>query len=192
MPESQLEPARRKLSRRWLFVVGVCLAGGIAYFLFAPLGLIWFLRTGGWDSWSKVLHGDVAADGSVLYPVKLNWDFVNLIVAPKPSLKSTPADVRIQVINPKRQSLSVRCGRENAAKTGVVPETLIHKITTDATIDVYEGSLTELHSNWIPISVQRDDGNSLNVKLRIVGKNCSYTPETIPFVVEAKWWNPGL
>ena len=180
--------------KHWFVIVGVCLAGGIAYFLFAPLGLIWFLRTGGWDSWSKVLHGDVAADGSVLYPVKLNWDFVDLIVAPKPSLESAPAlDVRIQVINPTKQSLSVRCGRENAAKTGVVPETLIYKFTTDATIDVYEGSLTELHSNWIPIHVQRaDGGNSLNVELRIVEKNSSYTPETIPFLVEAKWWSYGL
>jgi hypothetical protein len=191
MPESQPEPGRRKLSRRWLFVVGVCLAGGIAYLLFAPLGLIWFLRTGGWDKWSKVLHGDVAADGSVLYPVKLTWDFVDLIVAPKPSLKSTPADVRIQVLNPTRQSLSVRCGRRNRDNTGVEADTLIHKITTDVTIDVYEGSLTELHSNWIPIHVQRaDGGNSLNVKLRIVGK--SNTQETIPFVVEAKWWSYGL
>ena len=72
-------------------------------------------------------------------------------------------------------------------------ETLIHQITTDATIFVYEGSLTELSSNWIPIHVQRaDGGGSLDFQLHIEGKRGPHNQDTIPFIVEAKWWSYGL
>lgn len=174
--------------------MGIFLAAGFLYFLCQPLGLLWFFQTGGWDSWSKVLPGDVTNDGSVLYPVKLKWDFVDLLVAPKSSLESASTDdIRIQVINPSKQSISVRCGRRNADNTGVHVDTLIHKITTDVTIDVYEGSLTELHSNWIPIHVQRaDGGNTIDVRLRIAGISGPYAQENIPFIVKAKWWSYGL
>ncbi len=192
--EVQPKNGHRMFSKRSFIATGIFLAAGLLYFLFKPLGLLWLLRTGGWDEWSKVLSGDVSDDGSVLYPVKLKWDFVDLLVAPKSSLESASAnDIRIQVINPSKQSISVRCGRRNADNTGVDEDTLIHETTTDVTIDVYEGSLTELHSNWIPIHVQRvDGGNTIDVKLRIERKSGPYTQENIPFIVEAKWWSYGL
>lgn len=181
------------LTKRSFIAIGIFLAAGFLYLLFKPLGLLWFLRTGGWDSWSRVLPGDATDDGSVLYPVKLKWDFVDLLVVPKSSLKSASADdIRVQVINPSKQSISVRCARRNADNTGIDVDTLIHKITTDVTIDVYEGSLTELHSNWIPIQVQVFGGNTIDVTLRIEGKRGPYTQENIPFIVTAKWWSYGL
>jgi hypothetical protein len=192
--KSQFNDGRELSAKLAYAVIGLLLTAGLLYLLFRPTGLIWLIRTGGWDSWSKVLPGEVSDTGSVLYPVKLNWDFVDLLVSPKSSLQSSDSDdVRIEVLNPSRQSISVRCGRRNADDTGVDEETLIHEITTDATIFVYEGSLTELSSKWIPIHVQRADGGGhLDFQLRIEGKAGSYNQDTIPFTVEAKWWSYGL
>lgn len=181
-------------SRRLFTVLAIVLALVILYFLFEPLGIIWFLRTGGWDKWSKLIPGQVADDGSVLFPVILNWDFVDLSVAPKSSDPCVQdEEIRIQVINPLGQSLSVRCGRKNADDTGVKRDTLIHKVTTDKIIDVYEGSLTELQSHWIPIRVERaDGGSSLDFQLRITAKTGRYKQKTVPFTLEARWWSYGL
>jgi len=192
--EAPPKSGHRVFTKRACIASGIFCAAGFLYLLFNPLGLIWLKRTGGWDSWNKVLPGELTDDGAVLYPVKLKWDFVDIVVAPKSSPESvSDHDVRIQVINPSKQSISVRCGRRNADNTGVDADTLIHEITTDVTIDVYEGSLTELRSNWIPIHVQRaDGGNSIDVKLRIEGKRGPYTRENIPFIVEAKWRSYGL
>jgi hypothetical protein len=185
--------------RRWhtklaMAVIGLLLAAGVMYLLFRPTGLIWLIRTGGWDSWSEVLTGETTDSGSVFYPVKLNWDFVDLLVSPTSSLQSSDSDdIRIEVLNPSRQSLSVRWDLRNADDTGVDNEMLIHHITTDVTIFLVEGSLTELSSNSNPIRVQRaDGGESLDFQLRIEGKRGPYNQDTIPWIVETKWWSSGL
>ena len=186
-----LPPKRMRLAS---IVLAVVVLAGLLYYAFMPLGLAWFLRTGGWDSWSKVLEGHVTDRGAVAFPVRVKWDFVNLTVTPRSSLKPVPADeVVIRVINDRRQSISVRCGRWNKDKTGCDPSLLVHKITTDASIPVYEGSLAELNRHWTEIQIQRaDGGGQIDVELVVEGKQGPYQEDAIPFTAEAKWHSYGL
>lgn len=180
--------------RHTIVVSAAVLLALLLYWLFKPLGLIWFLRTGGWDSWSKVLDGHLTDGGAVVFPVVIKWDFVDLTLIPKSSSPQPPTDeVTIHVLNSSRQSLSVRCCRWNQNRTSCEPDTIIHKITTDASIAAYDGSLSELNRNWTAIHIQRaDDGNRINVELIVEGKRGPYQQNAIPFTVEAKWRSYGL
>jgi hypothetical protein len=181
----------RMARKRSLIFIGVTIGCGFLYLLFKPLGLIWLVRTGGWDSWSKTLSGQIVDDGSVVYAVAVKWDFVDLVFAPLPD-SAQDQNVHIQVLNPAKQSISVRCGRNNADNTGVEIDTLIHVITTDTAINAYDGLLAELYSNWIPIRVQRaDGGNRIDVQLRVKADGVN-NRDSIPFTVQAKWWSYGL
>jgi hypothetical protein len=53
--------------RRGLILLAVVTLAALAYLIFAPLGLLWLYRTGGWDSWSKVLDGHVTDQGSAVF-----------------------------------------------------------------------------------------------------------------------------
>jgi hypothetical protein len=186
-----LPPKRMRLGG---VVLAVVIVAALLYYAFMPLGFLWFLRTGGWDSWSKIVEGQVTGKGAVAFPVSIKWDFVDLTIIPKLSPKPPPADeVIIRVVNERRQSISVRCGRWNEDRTGCDLNTLVHKVTKDATISVYEGSLAELNRNWTAIQIQRaDGGDRIDVELVVEGKQGPYPADAIPFTVEAKWRSCGF
>jgi hypothetical protein len=185
------------LPPKWMrlgsIVLAVVVLAGLLYYAFMPLGLVWFLRTGGWDKWSKVLDGHVTDKGAVVFPVKVDWDFVDLTVTPKLSRKPLPTDeVVLRVINDRHQSISVRCGKWNKDRTGCEENMLVHELTTGVPIRVYEGSLAELNRNWTDIQIQRaDGGDRVDVELVVEGKHGPYQKDAIPFTVEAKWHSYG-
>lgn len=196
MPEKVYRVGRAGFTmKRGLLVLAVAILAMLLYFVFEPFGLLWLLRTGGWDSWSKVLDGRVTDNGAVVFPVNIEWDFVDLAVIPKESLKPSPRDeVTIQVVNDSRHSISVYCGRWNKDRTGHDVSTLISQsIKPDVAICVYDGSLAEFNKNWAPLQVKRGDGgNRIDFQLVIAGKQGPFERDAIPFTVEANWSSCGL
>ena len=141
-----------------------------------------------------MLEGHITAEGAVAFPVRIQWDFVDLTVKPQSSPNPPPTDeVIIRVVNARRQSISVWFGRWNEDRTGCDPGTNFYEVTTDASIRVYEGSLRELSQHWKDIQIQRaDGGDQIDVELVVEGKHGPYQEDAIPFTVEAKWHSYGL
>ena len=103
---SALPPKRMRLG---CIVLAAVLLAGFLYYAFMPLGLVWFLRTGGWDKWRKMLEGHITAEGAVAFPVRIQWDFVDLTVKPQSSPNPPPTDeVIIRVVNARRQPAPCR------------------------------------------------------------------------------------
>lgn len=166
----------------------------LCWFVFRPYGLLWLFRTGGWDSWSKVLKGNVTSTGVIEYPVKINWDFVRLSIVPKSDNNSELiTQVTLKIINEPKEWISVRCGQENEDKTGCIEETIIHEITENEEIILFRGSLVDFHNKWIPIEISTaDGGNKINVCLVVESELGQFENDAIPFTVEAKWHSVGF
>ena len=180
--------------RRGVVLLAVVMLAALAYLVFAPMGLLWLYRTGGWDSWATVLNGQVTEEGAVAFPVHIKWDFVCLTVIPKPSAAPPPTDeVVIRVVGDSGQYITVSCGRWNKERNGTDENTLVWEHTTGGSVRVYEGSLTELNQHWCPIQAARGDGgNRIDFQLIVEGKHGRYENDAIPFTLQAQWSSVGF